>query len=95
MPAPCMCGSFPLHGTPVSRAQDLSRHPWTLIRVKAIARLVGFRRTASQSESLGALRWSGCEVGLCERVDDDRLASRVGEMRGCRQAYRSCVRSEI
>ena len=29
-----------------------------------------------QSKSLGALRWSGCEVGLCERVDDDRLAFR-------------------
>ena len=32
--------------------------------------------TQGQSKSLGALRWSGCEVGLCERVDDDRLASR-------------------
>ena len=30
----------------------------------------------SQSKSLGALRRSGCEVGLCERVDDDRLAFR-------------------
>ena len=25
-----------------------------------------------QSKCLGALQWSECEVGLCERVDDDR-----------------------
>ena len=52
----------------------------------------------TQSKALGPLRWSGCELGLCERVDDDRLASpsaEVGWMRACRQAYRSRVRSEI
>ena len=32
------------------------------------------------SKCLGALRWSGCEVGLCERVDDDRLAGNVTVM---------------
>ena len=49
-----------------------------------------------QSKSLGALRWTaGVKSDSVNELMMTGWLPEVGGMRGCRQAYRSCVRSLI